>query len=137
VDVVELIARIVFALLFLEYGSMHLRQRQGMIAYAKSFNAPFPELSVPVSGVMMLSGGLMIATGIWPDLGALLIIAFVLPAGFVGHKYWAESDWGMRAAQKAQFWKNIAIVGGALYIFATAVNAGDDMPLTLVGPLFG
>jgi putative oxidoreductase len=136
-DVVELIGRIVFALLFLDYGSMHLRQREGMIAFAKSFNAPFPEVSVPVSGVMMLLGGLMIALGVWPDVGAILIILFVLPAGFVGHKYWAESDYGMRAAQRAQFWKNIAIVGGALFILGAAIDYGDDMPLTLVGPLFG
>jgi putative oxidoreductase len=136
-DVIELIGRIVFALLFLDYGSMHLRQREGMIAYAKSFNAPFPEVSVPVSGVMMLLGGLMIALGVWPDVGAILIILFVLPAGFVGHKYWAETDYGMRAAQRAQFWKNIAIVGGALFIFGAAIDYGEDMPLTLVGPLFG
>jgi putative oxidoreductase len=137
VDVIELIGRIVFALLFLDYGSMHLRQRAGMIAYAKSFNAPFPEVSVPVSGVMMLLGGLMIALGVWPDVGAILIILFVLPAGFVGHKYWAESDWGMRATQRAHFWKNIAIVGGALFMLGAAIDYGDDMPLTLVGPLFG
>jgi uncharacterized membrane protein YphA (DoxX/SURF4 family) len=136
-DAIELIGRIVFAVLFLDYGSLHFRQREGMIAYARSFGAPAPEVTVPGAGLMMLLGGTMIATGIWPDVGALLIIGFVLPAGFVGHAYWKETDWQMRAAQRAQFWKNIAICGGALYIFATAVSAGDDMPLTLVGPLFG
>ena len=135
-DVIELIGRIVFALLFLDYGLLHLRQREGMIAFAKSFNAPFPELSVPVSGLMMLSGGLMVALGVWPDVGAILIILFVFPAAFVGHKYWAETDYGMRAAQRAQFWKNMSIVGGALFILGAAIDYGEDMPLTLVGPLF-
>jgi putative oxidoreductase len=136
-DVVELAGRIVFAAIFLDYGSTHLRQRAAMIAFAKSFNAPAPEITVPLSGTMMLLGGLAIALGVWPDVGALLLILFLLPAAFVAHPYWRESDVGMRGIQRAQFWKNISLAGGALFIFAIAVDLGDDLPLTLVGPLFG
>lgn len=135
-DVVELIGRIVFAGIFLDYGFTHLRQREGMVAFAKSFNAPAPELTVPLSGLMMLLGGLAIALGVWPDVGALLIILFLLPAAFVAHRYWEETDMGMRGAQRAQFWKNISLIGAALFIFAVAVDLGDELPLTLVGPLF-
>jgi putative oxidoreductase len=136
-DVVELAGRIVFAAIFLDYGFTHLRQRAGMVAFAKSFDAPAPEITVPLSGVMMVLGGLAVALGVWPDVGALLIILFLLPAAFVAHAYWRESDEGMRAVQRAQFWKNISLVGAALFIFGIAVDLGDDLPLTLVGPLFG
>jgi putative oxidoreductase len=136
-DVIELIGRVVFALIFLDYGLLHFRQRAGMVEYAKTFDAPVPEVSVPVAGAMMLLGGSSIALGVFPDVGALLIILFVFPAAFVGHRYWKETDYGMRAAQRAQFWKNISIVGGAVFIFGAAIDYGDDMPLTLVGPLFG
>ena len=135
-DVIELVGRIVFAGIFLDYGFTHLRQRVGMIAFAKSFNAPAPEITVPLSGLMMLLGGLAIALGVWPDVGALLIILFLAPAAFVAHRYWEETDMGMRGAQRAQFWKNISLIGAALFIFAVSVDLGDDLPLTLVGPLF-
>jgi uncharacterized membrane protein YphA (DoxX/SURF4 family) len=136
-DVVELVGRIVFAAIFLDYGSTHLRQREGMVAFARSFGAPAPELTVPLSGLMMVLGGLAIALGVWPDVGALLIILFLVPAAFIAHPYWREADVGMRGIQRAQFWKNISLTGAALFIFAVAVDLGDDLPLSLVGPLFG
>ncbi len=134
-EVVEVIGRVVFALIFLDYGSTHLRQRAAMVAFAKSFNAPAPEITVPLSGAMMLLGGLAIALGVWPDVGALLIILFLLPAAFTAHAYWRESDPGMQAAQRSQFWKNISLAGAALFIFAIAIDLGDDIPASLVGPL--
>jgi uncharacterized membrane protein YphA (DoxX/SURF4 family) len=135
-DVVELVGRVVFAAIFLDYGFTHLRQRAGMVAFAKSFNAPAPEITVPLSGVMMVLGGLAIALGVWPDVGAVLLILFLLPAAFFAHPYWRESDVATRGVQRAQFWKNISLVGAALFIFAISVELGDDLPLTLVGPLF-
>jgi putative oxidoreductase len=135
-DVVELIGRILFALIFLDYGSTHLRQRTAMVGFARTFNAPAPELTVPLSGVMMVAGGLAIATGFWGDVGALLIILFLIPAAFTAHVYWRETDPVTQAVQRAQFWKNIALIGAALFMFGVFVDVGDDLPLTLGGPLF-
>jgi putative oxidoreductase len=135
-EVVEVIGRVVFALIFLDYGSTHLRQRQAIVAFARTFNAPSPEITVPLTGVMMVLGGLAIALGVWPDVGALLIILFLLPAAFTAHAYWRESDPGMQAVQRSQFWKNISLAGAALFIFAIAIDLGDDFPASLVGPLF-
>ena len=42
----------------------------------------------------------------------------------------------MRAAQTAQFCKNIALTGAALFIFAIYGEYGDDVPASLGGPLF-
>jgi putative oxidoreductase len=135
-DVVQLIGRIVFALIFLDYGFTHLRQRAAMVGFARTFNAPAPELTVPLSGVMMVAGGLAIATGFWGDVGALLIILFLIPAAFTAHVYWRETDPVTQAVQRAQFWKNIALIGAALFMFGVFVDVGDDLPLTLGGPLF-
>jgi putative oxidoreductase len=43
---------------------------------------------VPLSGAMLLAGGLLIAIGLWPDLGALLLAAFLLPVAYYMHAYW-------------------------------------------------
>ena len=42
----------------------------------------------------------------------------------------------MRAGQQAQFMKNIALTGAALFIFAIYSEYGDDVPAYLGGPLF-
>jgi putative oxidoreductase len=135
-DVVELIGRIVFAIIFLDYGLTHLRQRAGTVAYAKSFDAPAPEITVPLTGVMMIAGGLLVGLGFWGDLGALLVILFLIPAAYFGHAFWSETDPIMRAGQRAHFFKNVALIGAAVFMFGVFVDVGDDLPLTLGGPLF-
>jgi hypothetical protein len=37
----------------------------------------------------------------------------------------------MRAAQKAQFWKNISLAGGALFILYAFYEFGEDIALTV------
>jgi uncharacterized membrane protein YphA (DoxX/SURF4 family) len=46
---------------------------------AHAMGGPAPEVLVPASGLMILVGGILIALGVWADLGALLIAAFLVP----------------------------------------------------------
>ena len=89
------------------------------------------KLVVPFTGVMMLVGGVLIILGVWADLGALLLVLFLPAAGYLGHAYWREQDPMMRAAQKAQFWKNISLAGAALFILYAFYECGDDIALTV------
>jgi putative oxidoreductase len=84
-EVVALIGRLVFAAMFINSGVNHFMERENMTAYARSQGAPAPELGVPGSGVLILVGGVLVAIGLWPDLGALLIAAFLLPVSFYMH----------------------------------------------------
>ena len=70
-DIVDLVGRIMFALVFWQNGYRQLAQRKNMIAYAQSFGAPFPAFSVPFTGVVMLAGGTMLVLGVWPDVAAI------------------------------------------------------------------
>jgi putative oxidoreductase len=134
-DVVDIAGRVLFALVFWQNGYRQLANRAGSVAYAKSFGAPNPEVSVPVTGVVMLAGGALLVLGIWPDLAVLALAAFVVAAALVAHRYWEETDFGMRAGQEAQFMKNIALAGACLFMFAIFNRFGDDLP-GLTGPLF-
>jgi uncharacterized membrane protein YphA (DoxX/SURF4 family) len=49
-----------------------------MTGYAQYKKVPAAKLSVIVSGLMILVGGLYIAFGVYADLGALLIALFLL-----------------------------------------------------------
>jgi putative oxidoreductase len=126
-DVVDIVGRVLFALVFWQNGYRQLAHRANSVAYAKSFGAPYPEVSVPVTGVIMLAGGTLLVLGVWPDLAVLALAAFLLAAAFVAHRYWEETDFGMRAGQEAQFMKNIAMAGACLVMFVY-FNQYEDWP---------
>jgi putative oxidoreductase len=134
-DVVDIAGRVLFALVFWLNGYNHLRHRADTVAFAKSFGTPAAEFSVPFTGVVMLAGGTLLVLGIWPDLAVLGLALFLVSAAFLAHRYWEESDYGMRAAQQAQFLKNISLAGACVFMFAVFNQYGDDLP-GLGGPLF-
>lgn len=135
-DVVVLVGRILFALLFLGSAVGHLTQREMMTGYVASKKLPAAQLLVVGSGVLILVGALMVAVGVWPDLGALLLAAFLLPTAFLMHGFWAETDPAARATEQTQFLKDVALAGAALVMFALFAELGDDLGLVVLGPLF-
>jgi uncharacterized membrane protein YphA (DoxX/SURF4 family) len=137
-DVVFLIGRVLFALLFVSSGFMaHLGEggKQGR-EYARSLGAPNPDLLVPLSGITIIAGGLMIALGLWADLGALLVIGFLAGITPIMHAFWKIDDPQEKAVQSAMFFKNTALAGGALIIFYF-YNQGQDLDISLTDALFG
>jgi putative oxidoreductase len=137
VDWLILIGRIVFVLIFVMSGlSVHLLKWRDGVAYARQSGVPMPELLVPFSGLMAVGGGLLLALGLWPDLGALLIAAFIFPVAFGMHAFWKIEDPMMRMNDQTHFLKDNALGGAALALFAFFQQFGDDVGLTLTGPLF-
>jgi putative oxidoreductase len=134
-DLVDLVGRLLFAALLLSNGWTHVSRRAAMVGAGTAIGAPRPELSVPVSGVVMLVSGVLIALGVWADLGALLLVLLLPYAAFLAHAHWKESDAGVRAAQQAQFWKNIALTGAALVLLAMYAD-GREFDLALGSGLF-
>jgi putative oxidoreductase len=136
-DVIALIGRILFALIFLGSGTIgHIGQRKSMAQYASSQGVPAAEALVVWSGVLILVGGLMVALGVWGDLGALLLLVFVVPAALLIHAFWKVEDPMQRANQQAHFMKNLALAGGSIMAFVLFAGLGDDLGLTVTGPLF-
>jgi putative oxidoreductase len=138
VDIVFLVGRVLFGLLFISSGFMaHLGEggKQGR-EYARSLGAPSPDLLVPLSGIAIIVGGSMIATGIWADLGALLVIGFLIGITPIMHAFWKIEDPQMQAIQNAMFFKNVALLGAALIIFYI-YNQGQDLDLSITDALFG
>ena len=133
-DVVLLIGRILFASIFIVSGAtIHLLKWRDGVAYARASNVPAPELLVPVSGLMAVGGGLLVAVGLWADLGALLLAAFAFPVAVGMHAYWKYDDPMQRANQQAHFMKNVSMGGAALALFALFQQFGGEIGLT-AGP---
>jgi uncharacterized membrane protein YphA (DoxX/SURF4 family) len=83
---------------------------------------------VPLSGLAIITGGLMVVFGVWADLGAILIIGFLVGITPIMHAFWKVEDERMKAIQAAMFFKNVALLGAAIIIFLALQSAGRSAP---------
>ncbi|MFE2752849.1 DoxX family protein [Actinosynnema sp. NPDC059335] len=135
-DVIALIGRILFVFLFFGSAFGHMTQTEAMAGYAASKGVPSPKAATFGSGVLMAVGGLMLLLGVWADLGALLLVLFLLPTAFLMHAFWKETDPQNRQVEMIQFNKDLALAGGALMFFGLYAGPGSELGLTITGPLF-
>src|SRR5262249_51355780 len=112
---------ILFSLIFI-LSSMSLFSPQ-TITYAARHGTPAAHLLVPLSGVLALVGGLLIAFGFATRLGALLVVFFLIPVTVTMHNFWAVADPAARQMQLAHFMKNVSMLGGALVIYVFGAGA--------------
>jgi uncharacterized membrane protein YphA (DoxX/SURF4 family) len=131
----ERIAAVHPAVTFVSSGIANHFSRQG-VEFARSYNAPAPEVMVPAAGLAIVIGGVMIALGIWADLGALLIVAFLIGITPIMHAYWKEQDSQTRITQQVNFMKNVAMLGGALVLFYAYNQLQGAAELSITDPLF-
>jgi len=115
-DYIPLIGRILFSSFFLMSSMNHLLKRTEMVPYAKSAGVPMAELAVPLTGLMILAGGLSILLGYHPKVGAWLLVIFLIPTSFYMHRFWGIEDQMQSMNQMIMFMKNMVIIGGALLI---------------------
>ncbi|MCK1794917.1 DoxX family protein [Streptomyces sp. XM4193] len=135
-DVLVLIGRLLFVPLFLGSAVGHLTKSGDMAQYAAAKGVPAARLAVIGSGLLQLVAGLSLLLGIWPDLGALLLVLFLLPTAVLMHNFWAQSDPGAKTAETLHFQKDLALAGAALMLFAFFAHLGDDLGLTMTGSFF-
>ncbi len=134
-DVVILIGRIVFAVLFVASGLGHLTRTEAMAGYAESLGVRPARPLVVLSGLVILVGSVMVAAGIWADLGALLLVAFLVPTAFLMHPFW-RFDGQQQQMEMPSFLKDLSLAGAALALFGFFVTVGTGLGLTITGPLF-
>lgn len=127
-DIVLLIGRVLFALLFINSGIAHFTQREAMSGYAQFKKVPAAKLMVLVTGFLILLGGVFVAAGIYADLGALLIAIFLIPTAFMMHNFWTITDAQAKQSEMISFFKNLALAGAALVIFALVATGTDFGP---------
>lgn len=127
-DIVLIIGRVLFALLFINSGLAHFTKREAMSGYAQFKKVPAAKLMVLVTGFIILLGGLFVALGIYADLGALLIAIFLIPTALMMHNFWTIQDAQAKQGEMINFFKNLALAGAALVIFALVATGTDFGP---------
>lgn len=134
-DTLLVIGRVLFALIFINSGIAHLTKLQAMTGYAQFKKVPAAKLSVIVTGLMLIVGGLYVALGVYADLGALLLAIFLVASAFMMHNFWTIQDEQAKQGETINFFKNLALAGAALIIFVM-VGSGVDFGPAITEGLF-
>ena len=124
-DILLVVGRVLFALIFINSGIAHLTKLNDMTGYAQFKKVPAPKLAVIVTGLMLIIGGLYIVFGVYADLGALLLAIFLVPTAFMMHNFWTIQDPQAKQGEMINFFKNLSLAGAALILFVL-VGSGVD-----------
>ncbi len=112
-----LVGRILLGGIFVVSGYGKLMGLAAFAASLESRGVPFASALAPVGACVEFFGGLAIVLGLEVRSAALLMIAFVIVATLISHRFWELQD-AARRAQVTQFSKNVAIIGGFMLLHA-------------------
>ena len=112
-----LVGRILLALIFIISGFGKIMGFDATLGYIRSAGLPFAQLSAMAAIVVELGGGILLVLGWKARWAAAALFVFVLVAALYFHAFWASPP-DQAMMQQIQFMKNLAIMGGMLYIVA-------------------
>ncbi len=105
-----LFGRLMLAYIFIIAGYGKVVGFAGTAKYMASKGMPMVEVLLVGTIIIELIGGLMLAVGWKARWAAWAIFLFIIPTTIIFHPVWAD------ASQMIQFNKNLAIMGGMLYV---------------------
>jgi putative oxidoreductase len=111
------LARLLMASLFIWDGIVQLRNPGGTAKYFASVHIPFPEISVWISIVIHLLGGLAVLVGFKTRWAAAVLCLVCLGTAFGVHLPIADTN------NMLHFYKNLAMAGGFLYMIDYGAGA--------------
>lgn len=140
-DVIELIGRICFAAAFVitPFGVVKTADRVAGVPMLSFIPASVRVQVIRVSSASAIAGATMVAVGLWPDLGVLLVLAFLAPVTLAMHRFWEmpKEEWLPRKQKRDAFLTNLSIAGGAILMFVLFNESQDAGIAVLSDPLFG
>jgi putative oxidoreductase len=109
------LGRLMLAIIFLVSGLAKIADFGGSLQYMVQHGMPLPELLLVGAIIVEIVGGLSLLLGYQTRWGAVLLALFLIPVTLVFHAFWQYT--GMEATmQMANFLKNVAIMGGLVYV---------------------
>ncbi len=105
-----LVGRILLSVIFIIAGAKKIFGFAGTAGYMASKGLPMTEVLLVLTIIIELGGGLMILVGYQARWAATAIFFFLIPVTVVFHPVWADPE------QFNAFFKNLAIMGGMMYI---------------------
>jgi putative oxidoreductase len=110
-----LLGRILLAYIFLMQGYGKIGGFAGTAKYMASKGMPLIEPLLVATIIVEIGAGLLLAVGWKARWAAWALFLFVIPTTLIFHAYWTVPPEQV-FAQTIQFQKNLAIMGGMLYV---------------------
>jgi putative oxidoreductase len=115
-DVIALVGRLIMSWIFLSSGFGKLADVAAFSTVLAKRGVPAPSFMGWLGAIVEFGGGVLILLGIKIRYAAILMILFVIVATLISHRYWEFTGEAL-GAQRTNFWKNVTIVGGFLFMF--------------------
>jgi putative oxidoreductase len=122
------LARLLMSSLFIWDGIGQLNNPPGTLRYFTSVHVPVPDVAVWVSIAIHLVGGLALLAGFCSRWAACLLALVSLGTAFGVHLPAGDQD------NMIHFYKNLAMTGGFLYVFAIGLGAVATTRLATMAP---
>jgi putative oxidoreductase len=111
--------------MFVTGGLDAIRHPESKEAKAEAITGPITEslgladetqTLVRVNGGVQVVGGILLGLGVLTRTAAFALAASLIPTTLAGHRFWVETNPQARAAQRIQFLKNTAMLGGLVLV---------------------
>jgi len=116
-DLALLIGRVAIAALYLPSGLSKLMDLPGFIDQVDGRGVPLAPLFAPLGAAIEFLGGLALLVGVQVRVASVLLIVFTVLATLIAHRFW-EYQGAARRMQEINFFKNVAIIGGFVFLAA-------------------
>jgi len=121
-SIVPLAGRLLISTIFIFSGLSKIPGHPAMAGFAASKGLPAADLAIWLAAAVEILGGLSILLGFQARIGAWVLLLFLIPTSVVFHNFWAMQ--GMeKMDNQAHFFKNIAIMGGLLFVATFGAGA--------------
>lgn len=112
-----LAGRVLMAYIFILSGVGKIGGFAATAAGMASKGIPLAEVALFITIIIEVAGGIMLVVGWNTRLAATAIFLWLIPVTLIFHAFWTV-DPGQVRAQTIQFNKNLAIMGGMIYMMA-------------------
>jgi putative oxidoreductase len=117
-DLALLVGRVAFAALFLPSGFSKLMNLQAFMYNVDGRGMPFAPVLAPLGAVAEFLGGLALLLGVQVRFASVLLLLFTAAATLIAHRFWEYRPGAAHQMQQINFFKNVAIVGGFVFLAA-------------------
>ena len=110
-----LMGRILMSSVFLIFGALKLTTFSYYAGMLAERGLPMPSAAIACAALLEILGGLAILLGFKTRVASWVLFVYLIPTSILFHNYWALQG-ALRAEMEAHFFKNIAIMGGLLFL---------------------
>ena len=121
-SIVPLAGRLLISTIFIFSGLSKLGAHAAMAGFAAAKGLPAADLAIWLAAAVEILGGLSILFGFQTRIGAWVLFFYLIPVSIAFHNFWALQ--GMeKMDNQVHFFKNIAIMGGLLFVATFGAGA--------------